>query len=72
MLRIFEVAYSFMDQTFLKYDCFYLSIWQEGGATRIGMIRPKAMLEMLTVQPALRQIADEVEHLMLEMIDEAR
>ena len=49
-----------------------ISVWQEGGATHIGMIRPKAMLEMLTEQPALRQIADEVEHLMLEMIGEAR
>jgi len=49
-----------------------ISVWQEDGATRIGMIRPKAMLEMLTDLPALRQIADEVERLMVEIIDEAR
>jgi len=49
-----------------------ISIWQEDGRTCIGMIRPKAMLEMLTEQPAMRQIADEVERLMLEMIAEAR
>ena len=49
-----------------------ISIWQEGGRTWIGMVRPKAMLEMLTQHPALREIADEVEHLMLEMISEAR
>jgi uncharacterized protein (DUF302 family) len=49
-----------------------ISVWQEGGTTRIGMIRPKAMLEMLTEQPVLRQVVDEVERLMVEMIDEAR
>jgi uncharacterized protein (DUF302 family) len=49
-----------------------ISVWQEGGATHIGMIRPKAMLEMLTEAPALRRLADEVERLMVEMIDEAR
>jgi len=49
-----------------------ISVWQEAGSTRIGMIRPKAMLEMLTETPVLRQVADEVERLMVEMIDEAR
>lgn len=49
-----------------------ISVWQEDGATRIGMVRPKAMLEMLTQAPALRQVADEVERLMVEMIDQAR
>lgn len=49
-----------------------VSVWQEGGETRIGMIRPKAMLEMLTSLPALRVVAEEVERLMVEMVDEAR
>ena len=49
-----------------------ISVWQDGGTTRIGMIRPKAMLEMLTESLALRGIAEEVERLMVEMIDEAR
>lgn len=49
-----------------------ISIWQEGGRTRIGMLRPRALLEMLTRVPALRELADEVERLMVAMIDEAR
>ena len=47
-----------------------ISIWQEGGVTNIGMIRPKAMLEMLTEDAVLRVVADEVEGAMVAIIDE--
>ena len=49
-----------------------ISVWHEDGTTRVGMIRPKAMLEMLTENPQLREIAGQVEGLMVEMIDAAR
>lgn len=49
-----------------------ISIWQEGGRTRIGMLRPKAVLGMLARAPALDAVADEVERAMVAMIDAAR
>ncbi|MDI1229176.1 MAG: DUF302 domain-containing protein [bacterium] len=49
-----------------------ISIWQEGGITRIGMIPPKAMLESLSNSPVLHKIAAEVEEKMKAMIDIAK
>ena len=37
-----------------------ISVYEDGGRTKIGMIRPKAMLVMLSDSSALRAIADEV------------
>ncbi len=49
-----------------------ISIWQLEGQTHVGMLRPKAMLQMLSKSPALNAIADEVERAMVEMVDAAR
>lgn len=48
-----------------------ISVWQEGGTTRIGMLRPKALLSMLSSSPVLAKIAAEVETAMVAMVDAA-
>ncbi|GAP65615.1 hypothetical protein MBSD_n0905 [Mizugakiibacter sediminis] len=49
-----------------------ISVYTEGGETRIGMIEPQRMLAMLSDDPALAAIAREVEDATRRMIDEAR
>jgi len=49
-----------------------ISVWEEGGETRIGMARPSALLASLSDSPALRAVADEVEQATIRMIDEAK
>ena len=49
-----------------------ISVYEDGGRTKIGMIRPKAMLHMLSAAPALATIADEVETAMIRIIDETK
>lgn len=48
-----------------------VSVYSERGKTKIGMIRPKPLLEMLSNDPALSKVADEVEATMIKIIDEA-
>ena len=48
-----------------------ISVWQEGGNTKIGMINPKPMLEMLSSSEKLSQVADEVQTTLTAIIDEA-
>jgi len=48
-----------------------ISVYTENGQTRIGMIKPKAMLASLSADPALADIASEVEAKTIAMIDEA-
>ena len=48
-----------------------VSVYEEGGQTRIGMVRPTAMLAGLSDAPELQRIAAEVEHAIIQMIDEA-
>lgn len=49
-----------------------LSVYEKDGQTWIGMIRPSAMLQMLSPSPELRVIADEVETTMIRIIDGAK
>jgi len=49
-----------------------ISVYTEKGRTHIGMIKPAAMLASLTSDPALAQVAAEVEDKTTRMIDEAR
>jgi uncharacterized protein (DUF302 family) len=49
-----------------------ISVYEKEGRTWIGMIRPAAMLALLSEAPALRVIADEVEATMVRIIDEAK
>lgn len=48
-----------------------VSVYSEGGKIKIGMIRPAAMLGMLSDSPALGEVAAEVEATMIKIIDEA-
>lgn len=49
-----------------------ISVYTEGRQTYIGMIEPDHLLGMLSDDPALPPIANEVETQMRRMIDEAR
>lgn len=49
-----------------------ISVYTEGGETRIGMIEPEAMLAMLCDDPALREVAAAVGAATRQMIEEAR
>ena len=49
-----------------------VSVYTEGGKTRLGMIRPVDMLTALSSDPALHRIAEEVEQAVETMMDEAR
>ncbi len=48
-----------------------ISVWEEDGQTKIGMINPKPMLEMLSQSPALTAVAEEVQSILTTIIDEA-
>jgi len=48
-----------------------ISVWQEDGNTKIGMINPKPMLEMLSSSEKFSQVADEVQTTLTAIIDEA-
>jgi uncharacterized protein (DUF302 family) len=49
-----------------------ISVYTEGGQTRIGMIRPAATLAALSDDPALAEVAREVEDTTTKIIDSAR
>jgi uncharacterized protein (DUF302 family) len=49
-----------------------ISVYTEGGKTKIGMIRPKQMLAGLSDDPALSEVAEEVEAKTIQMIEEAK
>lgn len=49
-----------------------ISVYTEQGQTRIGLIKPAAMLAGLSQDAALLQIANEVEVQTLQMVDEAK
>lgn len=48
-----------------------ISVYEENGKTRIGMIKPSALLGLLSESAALATVADEVEQQTTRMIDEA-
>jgi uncharacterized protein (DUF302 family) len=49
-----------------------ISVYTEQGATRIGLIRPAAMLSALSTDPALADVAAEVEQQTMRMVDATR
>ena len=49
-----------------------ISVYTESGKTRIGLIKPAEMLSTLSQDAALIQIANEVEAIILQMVDEAK
>ncbi|MGD8341141.1 MAG: DUF302 domain-containing protein [Gammaproteobacteria bacterium] len=48
-----------------------VSVYEKDGGTRIAMMSPKAMLEQLSDSPALREVAEEVETVLEQAIDQA-
>jgi len=49
-----------------------ISVYQEGGKTKIGMIRPTALLSLFPAAGTLKAVAEEVERETMRMIDEAK
>jgi len=49
-----------------------ISVYQEGGKTKIGMVRPTALLSLFPSADRLRSVAEEVERATIKMIDEAK
>ncbi|MDP2325525.1 MAG: DUF302 domain-containing protein [Gammaproteobacteria bacterium] len=49
-----------------------ISVFTEQGKTRIGLIKPAQMLSQLSQDPALVQVAREVEEKTMQMVDEAK
>ena len=49
-----------------------ISVYTEKGQTKIGLIKPEQMLAALSQDPALGQIAKEVEQKTIQMVDEAQ
>lgn len=48
-----------------------ISVYEDGGETKIGMIRPESMLAALSDSPKLGEIAREVEKITIEIINQA-
>lgn len=49
-----------------------ISVYQEQGTTKIGMIRPTALLALFPGAADLKTVAEDVERETMRMIDEAR
>jgi len=49
-----------------------ISVFTDKGATRIGLVRPVEMLSQLSQDPAIVQVAHEVEDKTILMVDEAK
>jgi uncharacterized protein (DUF302 family) len=49
-----------------------ISVYREGGKTKIGMIRPTALLALFPGAADLKPVAEEVERETIRMIDDAK
>jgi uncharacterized protein (DUF302 family) len=49
-----------------------ISVYQDGGRTKIGMMKPTALLGMFPDARGLKDVAEEVERQTIRMIEEAR
>ena len=49
-----------------------ISVYEDSGHTRIGMVKPTAMLAGLSDSPDLKTVAEDVELAIIRMIDEAK
>ncbi|MFN3477348.1 MAG: DUF302 domain-containing protein [Candidatus Methylomirabilales bacterium] len=49
-----------------------ISVYEEGGKVKIGMIRPITLLALFPGKESLRGVAEEVEQETIQMIDEAK
>lgn len=77
--QVFEVCNPKLAAKVLKTDMLLnmalpcrISVFSENGQTKIGMIRPAAMLASLSQDPELNKVAQEVETITEKIIDAAR
>jgi uncharacterized protein (DUF302 family) len=77
--RIFEVCNPQQAKKVLSEDMSMnmalpcrISVWEESGITRIGMLRPAELLSMLSQSPVLAQVAEEVDEVTTRIINDAR
>jgi uncharacterized protein (DUF302 family) len=77
--RVFEVCNPVQAAKVLSTDMYLnmalpcrISVFTDKGKTKIGLIKPKAMLEALSQDAALVQVAQEVEEKTIAMVDEAK
>lgn len=49
-----------------------ISVYSDGNSTKIGTIKPRDLLAVLSQSPGLRDIAAEVEGKIIQIIDDAR
>jgi len=49
-----------------------ISVFTEGGSTKIGLIKPAQMLAALSEDPALLEVANEVEEKTIQMVNKAK
>jgi uncharacterized protein (DUF302 family) len=49
-----------------------ISVYEEGGKTKIGTIEPTALLSIFPGAAALKPVAEEVERTLIKIIEEAR
>jgi uncharacterized protein (DUF302 family) len=49
-----------------------ISVYEDSGITKIGMIKPKALLGILSNSDSLKNVADEVEKISIEIIEQAK
>jgi uncharacterized protein (DUF302 family) len=49
-----------------------ISVYQEGGKTKIGIVKPTALLAIFPGAEALKSVAEEVEQQTIKMIEEAK
>jgi len=77
--KIFEICNPKQAATVLSIDMRLnmalpcrISVFTEKGATKIGMIKPERMLSSLSEEPALLEVAHEVEEKTVQMINNAK
>ena len=49
-----------------------ISVYEEGGKTKIGMVKPTALLAALSQSRKLMEVAEEVERKTIQIIEEAK
>jgi uncharacterized protein (DUF302 family) len=49
-----------------------ISVFTEGGSTKIGLIKPAQMLAALSEDPALLEVASEVEEKTIQMVNKTK
>lgn len=75
-VRVFEICNPMKAKSVLEVDMDLasalpcrISVYQDGGVTKIGMINPTDMLKALNDNPTLVAVAEEVEAISIAIID---